>query len=138
MTSIKALLLAGGVGLMAATSVAAESYRMAHFQPEGETTVRTAKWFAEALNEPFTGVHAQASASDKVKLPTGHRKWCSGHSVSASTAPTQSSSTMNALTVMGVVENTGTTKSPIWKLTDTPQTAAFRNMYQPQAAAKAA
>jgi len=69
MTSIKALLLAGGVGLMAATSVAAESYRMAHFQPEGETTVRTAKWFAEALNEATDGEIAFELFSGGVLLP---------------------------------------------------------------------
>ena len=69
MTSIKALLLAGGVGLMAATSVAAESYRMAHFQPEGETTVRTAKWFAEALNEATNGEIAFELFSGGVLLP---------------------------------------------------------------------
>lgn len=89
---------------------------------------------ATANGVDFTGDHARGSVSDKVALPAGHKKWMTQHTASASTAPTQASSTMNALQVMGVVTNTGTTKAPVWKLTDTPQTARFEAIVTAKAA----
>lgn len=71
---------------------------------------------------PFTGLMAIAAASDKVKVDATLSRLLVRHTVSASTAPTQSSSTMNALRALGVVVNTGNQKFPVWTLTDTPQT----------------
>lgn len=89
---------------------------------------------AAANGVDFTSQHAQGSVSDKVALPAGHSKWMTRHTASASTAPTQASSTMNALQVLNVVENKGTTKAPVWHLTETPQTERFRNMFSAKAA----
>lgn len=89
---------------------------------------------ADALGHDFTGDHARGSVSDGVALPSGHKKWMTHHTAAPSTAPTQASSTMNALNVMGVVKNTGTTKAPIWKLQDVPQTKRFKEMVTAKAA----
>lgn len=76
-----------------------------------------------AAGEKFTGEHAKAAASDKIRI--SDKKIASlliRHTVSAGTAPTQSSSTMQALQTLGIVKNTGSQKFPIYELTDTPQT----------------
>lgn len=48
------------------------------------------------------------------------------HTVAATTAPTQASSTMQALTTLGVVQPMGSTKNPTYKLLDTPVTRKLR------------
>lgn len=70
----------------------------------------------------FTGVAAIAATSDKVKVEKALTALLVRHTVSAATAPTQSSSTMSALQTLGVVVNRGSKKFPEWQLTDTPQT----------------
>lgn len=50
------------------------------------------------------------------------------HTVAPSTAPTQASSTMQALVTMGVVLATGSSKNPSYKLTANPITAKFREL----------
>lgn len=76
----------------------------------------------------FTGQLAIAAASDKVKIDKIFQQHMVRHTVSAATAPTQTSSTMNALEVLGVVKNTGSAKFPIWTLQDTPVTRRFEEM----------
>lgn len=71
---------------------------------------------------PFNGLLAQAAASDKVKIDKALETNMVRHTVSAATAPTQTSSTMNALEVLGIVKNAGTEKFPIYNLTDAPIT----------------
>ena len=70
----------------------------------------------------FTGNSADAATSDKIKVENGTAKLLTRHTVSASTAPTQSSSTMNALETLGIVRNTGTFRQPVYELTALPQT----------------
>ena len=58
----------------------------------------------------FTGVVAQAAVSDKVKIDKAIGAVLTRHTVSAATAPTQTSSTMSALETLGVVANRGSQK----------------------------
>ena len=50
------------------------------------------------------------------------------HTVAPSTAPTQASSTMQALVTIGVVRAVGSTKNPRYELTANPITAKFREL----------
>lgn len=76
-----------------------------------------------AAGQKFTGEHAKAAASDKIRITDkAIEKLLIRHTVSAGTAPTQSSSTMQALQTLGIVKNAGTVKFPVYELTDTPQT----------------
>jgi hypothetical protein len=63
---------------------------------------------------------AKAAASDKVRIEPALRKHLVSHTVSASTAPTQASSTMQALETLGVVFATGSKKNPVFHVTDAP------------------
>jgi hypothetical protein len=83
--------------------------------------------FADA-GLPFNGVAALAACSDKVKVEKGMLPHLVRHSVSAATAPTQTSSTMNALQTLGMVVNMGNTKYPLWTLTDTPVTTRMKEI----------
>lgn len=71
---------------------------------------------------PFTGPVALAAASDKLKVDRAIAKHLVRHTLSPSTASTQKSSTMVALSTLGVVVNTGTQGREVWQLTDTPAT----------------
>lgn len=76
-----------------------------------------------AAGQKFTGEHAKAAASDKIRISDKTlEKLLIRHTVSAGTAPTQASSTMQALQTLGIVTNTGTVKFPVYELTDSPQT----------------
>jgi hypothetical protein len=77
----------------------------------------------------FTGLAAAAAASDKVIVDKQMNALLIRHTVSASTAPTQSSSTMNALQALGVVTNSGTAKHPIWNLTTNPIVAELEKKF---------
>lgn len=68
----------------------------------------------------FTGEMAKAAASDKIRVEASLRQHLVRHTVSASTAPTQASSTMQALETLGVVVNVGSRKSPVYRVTDHP------------------
>lgn len=81
-----------------------------------------------AAGVPFTGLSALAAVSDKVKVEKGMTAVLVRHTTSAATAPTQSSSTFNALATMGVVKNKGSIKFPIWELTDTPVTRRIETL----------
>lgn len=71
---------------------------------------------------PFTGEIAKACASDKVPVELVIRKHLLRHTVSASTAPTQASSTMQALETLGIVRREGAARNPTFHLTDSPIT----------------
>lgn len=62
----------------------------------------------------FTGEIAKAAASDKIRISAALRKHLVSHTVSASTAPTQASSTMQALQTLGVVRVEGSRKHPTY------------------------
>lgn len=65
----------------------------------------------------FTQEVARAAASDKIHIDPAIRKHLVRHTVSASTAPTQASSTMQALATLGAVTVSGSTRSPVYTLT---------------------
>lgn len=73
-----------------------------------------------AAGKTFTGEMAKAAASDKIRVDAAVREHLVRHTVSASTAPTQASSTMQALETLGIVKRTGGTKNPTYELTDSP------------------
>jgi hypothetical protein len=68
----------------------------------------------------FTGIAAQAAVCGTMKVEKDLAAALVRHTASESTAPTQASSTMNALAVLGAVANKGTPKHPVWQLTDAP------------------
>jgi hypothetical protein len=82
----------------------------------------------EAAKEPFTGLIASAAASDKIKVPAAINKLLTRHNVGATTAPTQTSSTMNALMIAGIVINVGQGRMPIYQLTQSPAAQRVREM----------
>jgi len=83
----------------------------------------------EAAGVAFTGAEATAAASDKIKVPAAMNKLLTRHNVGATTAPTQTSSTMNALMIAGIVVNTGMGRAPIYSLTDTPAATRIREVF---------
>jgi hypothetical protein len=72
-----------------------------------------------AAGQVFNGEMAKAAASDKIRVEVGLRGMLVRHTVSASTASTQASSTMQALTTLGIVKRSGSQKNPVFDLTDT-------------------
>jgi hypothetical protein len=73
---------------------------------------------------PFTSAMAKAAASDKIRdIDPSVRKHLIRHTVSASTAPTQASSTMQALETLGIVSRAGSRKDSVYTLTDHPAVA---------------
>lgn len=72
----------------------------------------------DAAEVPFTGVAAQGAVSANLKVEKDIAALLTRHTASPGTAPTQSSSTMNALAVLGAVKNTGSAKFPVWALTN--------------------
>jgi hypothetical protein len=93
-----------------------------HMKNQINAAVMRSLFKFRAAGVPFTGAMAVAAASDKVKIEKAVEKLLVRYTVSPATAPTQSSSTMNALQTLGIVINRGTQKFPVWVLTDTPQT----------------
>lgn len=81
-----------------------------------------------AAGESFTGEMAKAAASDKIRIQGAIKAQLVRHTVSAQTAPTQASSTMQALQTLGIVVNKGSVKHPVYELTDTPQTAKLKEI----------
>lgn len=102
-----------------------------HFKNAVNANVLRGLFKARAAGVPFTGKAAQACASDKIVVDKQLKDALSGcrHTMSASTAPTQSSSTMNALETMGIVHNKGTQKFPIYELTDKPVVAKLETIF---------
>ncbi len=81
-----------------------------------------------AAGKDFTGEMAKAAASDKIKVDTGLRGMLVRHTVSASTASTQASSTMQALTTLGIVSRSGSHKNPTFNLTHTAVVAKLQSV----------
>lgn len=89
----------------------------------------------KAAGVDFTGEHAKAAASANIRVSDAKvRTLLVRHTVAPSTAPTQASSTMSALQTLGIVENAGTQKAPIYRLTDAPQTRRLEEVYVAKAA----
>lgn len=99
-----------------------------HFKNAINVAIVKSLFKFEAAGIPFTGAAALAAASDKVKIEKGWNAHLIRHTVDAGTAPTQSSSTMNALAAVGIVVNRGTQKFPTWALTSEPQTVKLRSL----------
>lgn len=68
----------------------------------------------------FTGDVARAAASDKLRIDSSIASRLVRHTVSASTAPTQASSTMSALATLGVVKAEGSQRNPTYVVTENP------------------
>lgn len=70
----------------------------------------------------FTMECAKAAASKQYarNIDAAVRKHLISHTVSTSTAPTQASSTMQALVTLGVVKTNGAGKNPTYEVLDTP------------------
>lgn len=82
----------------------------------------------------FTGEMAKAAASDKIRVAETLRKHLVRHTVSASTAPTQASSTMQALETLGIVRIDGSRKNPTYRLLNTPQRHRMQQVVEAMAA----
>jgi hypothetical protein len=76
----------------------------------------------------FTGEMAKAAASDKIRVSDAVKKHLIRHTVSASTAPTQASSTMQALQTLGVVRIEGSRKHPTYAVIDGPVTRRLKEL----------
>lgn len=81
-----------------------------------------------AAGMQFTGELAKAAASDKIRVEAAIRSHLVRHTVSASTAPTQASSTMQALTTLGIVKKSGSHRNPTFDLADTPVVAKLHEL----------
>lgn len=98
--------------------------------------VRTMYAFKKA-GHAFTKEVALAAASDKLTrtVAPGLRSLLVSHTVSASTAPTQASSTMQALETLGVVKITGgSRKNPTYTICSNPQSKALEQVAEALAA----
>lgn len=82
----------------------------------------------EIAEVPFTGACAQAAVSQNIRIGKDLDAVLVRHTAAESTAPTQSSSTMNALVQIGAVKNTGSQKHPVWALTDAPVVERLREI----------
>ena len=83
------------------------------------------------VEETFTMEVAKSCCSKQYalkKLGAAIRAHLISHTVSESTAPTQASSTMQALTTLGVVKCNGSGKNAIYTLTDAPIVAKLEAM----------
>jgi hypothetical protein len=77
----------------------------------------------------------ECAASDKIRMKDrGVESLLVRHTVGASTAPTQTSSTLRALETLGIVKVTGSKQNTVVTLLDTPQTAALEQVANAMAA----
>lgn len=76
-----------------------------------------------AVGEVFTGEIAKCCASDKIRFTSKLKAELVRHTVAASTASTQASSTMQALETCGIVTRSGSGRAPVYTLTDHPAVA---------------
>lgn len=83
-----------------------------------------------AAGEQFTAEAARACVSKQIRFTEKVVKYLSRHTASPTTAPTQVSSTMAALTSLGIVKNTGTVRNPVWSLTDAPIVERMKEIAQ--------
>lgn len=82
----------------------------------------------EKAGVPFESVVSQAAASDKVEVKGQLKQILTRHAVSASTAPTQASSTMNALMTIGAVRNKGSHRAPVFEFVPGPVSTKLRDL----------
>lgn len=68
----------------------------------------------------FNSEMAKASASDKIIVGAAVKKHLVRHTVAKGTAPTQSSSTMQACEILGIVKTAGSKKNTTYRFADTP------------------
>lgn len=88
-----------------------------------------------AANQVFDGEMAKAACSKQIRIASPSlAALLIRHTVSPSTAPTQMSSTMNALETLGIVQNNGSQKFPLFSLTDSPQTRRLEEVLDKMAA----
>lgn len=73
-----------------------------------------------AAGVAFTLDMAKAACSKNIRVESAIAHHLVRHTVSPSTAPTQASSTMQALETLGVVEETGNKKNPTFSVTEHP------------------
>lgn len=80
---------------------------------------------------PFTLDYAKGAASKDYarSLDSAVQKLLISHTVAKTTAPTQSSSTMQALVTLGVVNAIGSRKNPTYELANTSFTKALEERY---------
>ena len=100
-----------------------------HFQNAINQAVMRSMFKFRKAGVAFTGMMVQAAISDKVIVDKAMNALLVRHTVSAATAPTQASSTMNALVALGVVVNKGSAKYPIWELTNAPVVAELEKRF---------
>jgi hypothetical protein len=82
-----------------------------------------------AAKSQFTGEMAKAAASDKIRVADSALKaLLVRHTVSASTAPTQASSTMQALETLGIVKRSGSGRNPNFDVMDAPVAAKLESV----------
>ena len=77
----------------------------------------------------FTLEIAKAAASDKIRIDPTISRHLVRHSVAASTAPTQASSTMQGLETLGVVRIQGSRRNPTYEVLNTPIAQALETMF---------
>lgn len=77
---------------------------------------------------PFTAIAAQGAVSANLKVEKDIAGLLVRHTASPGTAPTQSSSTMNALVTLGAVQNIASPKHPVWQLTEAPVVDRLREV----------
>ena len=88
----------------------------------------------DKAGQSFTGEMAKAAASDKIRVADHLKKLLVRHTVSASTAPTQASSTMQALETLGIVAVEGSRKHPTYRLLNTPARWRMQRVVEAMAA----
>lgn len=71
---------------------------------------------------------ADAAVSANIKVSKELDAIMTRHTAAPGTAPTQRSSTMSALALLGVVKNTGSSKRPVWQLTESAATIRLKEV----------
>lgn len=84
----------------------------------------------QTAGAPFTAIAAQGAVSQNLTVDKSIKDLLVRHTASPGTAPTQSSSTMNALQALGAVTNSGSAKHPIWQLTEEPVVDRIRELVE--------
>jgi hypothetical protein len=79
--------------------------------------------------QQFTMEIARACASNKIRIDPAIRQHLTQHTVSASTAPTQASSTMQALATLKAVTVMGSARAPIYTPADSPIALQLEAMF---------
>lgn len=105
-----------------------QGLKMGHLKNAVNLCVVRSLFALNKADRPFTGDLARAAVSGALPVSKEDDAIMTRHTAAASTAPTQASSTMSALTTLGVVTNTGTVKHPTYVLTDNPVVERLREV----------